>query len=92
MKATQYIFQYLDTRTPQQLKEDIYTDKSMVAELRPHATLVRAAKRFTTIDVDARELLGKILLERPEHGQVLWAHREWYTRQMDELRAWIDSL
>lgn len=92
MKATTYVFQYLDSRTPEQLKDDIYAGKSLLAELMPHERMVRAAKLVTTIEVDKKELLGKILLERPEHGKILWANRAWYERQMEEIKAWIDKL
>lgn len=92
MSLTDYVLQYLDGLTKEQLQAKVDADESLVAELRRYEWQVRLAKRYTSIDVDGQELMRRILRERPSHGQILYGHRDWYDRQMRELKQYIDSL
>lgn len=92
MTVTDYVIQYLDSMTKEQLSEMIRSNRSLVSELKPIEWQVRLAKRFTKIDVDKQELMRRILRERPGHGQILYAHRDWYDQEMDALKTYIDEL
>ncbi len=87
-----YVVQWLDHQTPQEVAQKAQADFDLVADLAPYAGLVKAAKRLVALDVDRDSLLVEIAQKRPAHAQVLMNHRDWYDRQIAALQTYIEGL
>lgn len=87
-----YLVQWIDSMSPQELEHKILSNASLVDEVKPHEAKVKIGKMLFKLDVDAKMIMDHLLAYRPVQGQMLFLHKAWYEKQITELTAYIDKL
>lgn len=89
---TTYVIQWLDTLSLAELEQKVQVQAHLVEDLRSIQPMVKTAKRFISLEVDADDLLVQVSITRPKHAEILAKYRTWYDLQIAELRNYIESL
>ncbi len=87
-----YLVQWIDSMSPQELERKIRANESLVEEVKPHEAKMKIGKMLFKLDVDANLIIDHLLAYRPVQGQILFLNKQWYDKQIEELTAYIDRL